>query len=206
MQPTDTKPRDAYHHRDLRAALIRTATEMMRQEGPDRLSLRALAHQLNVSHAAVYRHFAHKEALLVQVAIAGFSRLVRALQRAGRPGDGPQPVLVRCAMAYVRFGLRNPGLYDLLFSPIVQRDPESKPHADHALAVVAEIITAARAASGGRPPGSPADPLDLARSAWALSHGLVDLNRREQLGHTTEREILRRAETLLRAMLESIAD
>ncbi len=197
----DAKPKDAYHHRDLRTALIKTAKKAVDVEGPEKLSLRCLAQQLNVSHAAVYRHFENKDALLVQVAIAGFEQLVRALKRAGRRHDDPESALVRVSMAYVRFGMRNPGLYDLLFSPAVQHNEESKAHADGALAVVVEIIARAE------PIGRARDDFDLtnlARSAWALVHGLVDLNRRDQFGDTTQKEVLARAEALLRAMLSGL--
>lgn len=195
----DAKPKDAYHHRDLRTALVKTAKEMVRVDGPVGLSLRVLAQRLNVSHVAVYRHFENKDALLAQVAIAGFKQLVGALKRAGRKRDNAESVLVRCSMAYVRFGLRNPGLYDLLFSPAVQRNEESRAHADGALEVVVGIVASTQSVTDGD-----VDPINLARSAWALAHGLVDLSRRQQLGVTTQKQVLERAEAMLHAMLSGL--
>jgi AcrR family transcriptional regulator len=144
----DIKPKGAYHHHDLRAALVETAMAMLDNEGPEQLSLRVLTQRLHVSHAAVYRHFSSKEALLVQVAIGGFQRLIRSLERAGREGGDARTVMVRCSMAYVRFGLRHSGLYDLMFSPIVQHNSESRAIADQSLDVVVSIMSSAQSSSG----------------------------------------------------------
>jgi len=44
--------RENYHHGDLEAALIDAAVDLVRQTGPDHLSLRAVAEQVGVSPSA----------------------------------------------------------------------------------------------------------------------------------------------------------
>ena len=53
-----------YHHGDLRSALLRSAECALREKGAAALSLRELARDLGVSHAAPGRHFKDKQALL----------------------------------------------------------------------------------------------------------------------------------------------
>ena len=53
-----------YHHGDLRRALLDTAAGLLERSGPAALTLREIARTAGVSHAAAYRHFTDKEALL----------------------------------------------------------------------------------------------------------------------------------------------
>ena len=62
-----------YHHGNLRPALL-GAAERALARGRE-LSLRELAREIGVSHAAPRRHFADKQALLDALALDGFERL-----------------------------------------------------------------------------------------------------------------------------------
>ena len=69
---------DSYHHGDLRNALVAAGLEILTQDGDKTLSLRKVARRAGVSHAAPYRHFSSKEALLTAIAEAdkhNFGRL-----------------------------------------------------------------------------------------------------------------------------------
>src|SRR5688572_2247793 len=79
--PRATPPR-AYHHGDLRRALLDAALTILRTEGLDALTLRAAARAAGVSQTAPYRHFDDRTALLAGVAEDGFVRLRERLQRA----------------------------------------------------------------------------------------------------------------------------
>ncbi|HEV2796023.1 MAG TPA: helix-turn-helix domain-containing protein, partial [Nocardioides sp.] len=57
-----------YHHGNLRDALVAAAVEAVREGGPEALSLRELARRVGGSHAAAYRHFADRDALVDVVA------------------------------------------------------------------------------------------------------------------------------------------
>ena len=118
----------AYHHGNLRAALLEEAEKSVREQGIERLSLRELARQLGVSHAAPRRHFHDRQALLYALAEAGFTRLGTELRRAmTRAGEEFEPRLQATASAYVRFATRDAALLDLMFAgkhneptPVVQ--------------------------------------------------------------------------------------
>ena len=69
-----------YHHGDLRDALIRAGLEILENEDAHALSLRKVARQAGVSHAAPYRHFEDKNSLLSAIATQGFQLLSAAMQ------------------------------------------------------------------------------------------------------------------------------
>ena len=91
-----------YHHGNLRAALLEAAERALARGGE--LSLRELAREVGVSHAAPRRHFAGKQALLDALAEDGFERL-GADMRDAIAGAGPEfrARLTALARTYVRF-------------------------------------------------------------------------------------------------------
>jgi AcrR family transcriptional regulator len=115
--------RDAYHHGDLKSALIEAALKAVEQGGSEAVSLRELAQQLGVSRAAPYRHFADRDALLAEVAARGFEDLVAQYEAAlAEPGEGLQ-VLRRTRRVYLDFAERRPGLFRLMFeSDLLSRE------------------------------------------------------------------------------------
>src|SRR5215213_4546789 len=90
-RPQRKRP-DAYHHGNLRQALLDQAARIIRQQGVERLTLRAVAADLRVSRTALYRHFHDKDALLAAVATDGFRSfrvaLASAWEEAGRGRAG----------------------------------------------------------------------------------------------------------------------
>ncbi|MEW1752321.1 TetR/AcrR family transcriptional regulator [Streptomyces angustmyceticus] len=121
-----------YHHGDLRAALLTRAERTLREKGPGALSLRELARDLGVSHAAPSRHFKDKQALLDALALAGFERLDEALAGSRAAGETFADRLGGLVRAYVDFALANAELLDLMYT--VKHDP----------AASEELITAAQ--------------------------------------------------------------
>ncbi|RVT49400.1 TetR/AcrR family transcriptional regulator [Rubrivivax albus] len=108
----------AYHHGDLRRALLDAA---LAQPDLESLSLRQLAAATGVSPAAVYRHFDGREALLLALASIGFERLhrrfVEAFDIERPPVDGAEARtrLQRLGQAYLAFAEEEPALWRLVF-------------------------------------------------------------------------------------------
>src|SRR5215212_466981 len=98
-----------YHHGNLRSALLEAAERTLARGGE--LSLRELAREVGVSHAAPRRHFAGKQALLDALAADGFDRL-GAEMRAAIGGAGPdlRARLRAVAHTYVRFATQHAAL------------------------------------------------------------------------------------------------
>ena len=106
----------AYHHGDLRRAIIDTALDTLQEQQGWQFTLREIARRANVSHSAPYRHFPDKAALLHELALIGFDRLNEDLAASvDRAADAPD-VLRALAYAHLAFGQRNPDLYRLMFA------------------------------------------------------------------------------------------
>src|SRR5271155_2678351 len=77
MRPKLSKTRKppAYHHVDLRRALIDAALALVTEDQDWTFSLREVARRAGVSHNAPYNHFADKRDLLAAVAATGFATL-----------------------------------------------------------------------------------------------------------------------------------
>jgi AcrR family transcriptional regulator len=111
--PAASRP---YHHGDLRSALLTAAERTLREKGAAALSLRELAREIGVSHAAPGRHFKDKQALLNALALAGYDRLSQALAAAEDPALPLEPRLTALARAYLGFAIDNAELLELMYA------------------------------------------------------------------------------------------
>lgn len=109
------KPKDQYHHGDLRRALLQAALRTIQKHGFDALTLRAVGDELGVSRSALYRHFADKSALLTAVAAEGFRSLRLDLLAAWERGGKGDAGFEAMGEAYVRFAVANPWHYRVMF-------------------------------------------------------------------------------------------
>jgi AcrR family transcriptional regulator len=103
-----------YHHGDLRAVLLANAERALAERGPAALSLRELAREAGVSHAAPKRHFADKQALLDALALSGFERLTDQLEKATATAGTTRDRVQALAACYVGFTIDNTALVDLM--------------------------------------------------------------------------------------------
>lgn len=107
----------AYHHGDLRNAIIQEATARARVSGEKAIVLREIAPHIGVSATAAYRHFANRQQLVEEVASRGFVEMIERVEAAGAAagaGDEPGTVLAsylelrRAALAVVEFSIEEP--------------------------------------------------------------------------------------------------
>jgi AcrR family transcriptional regulator len=136
-----------YHHGNLRSALLEQAESILRDQGAEQISLRELARQVGVSHAAPRRHFQDRQALLDAIAENGFARLGTELSNAFTSvGDSFAPRVRALAAAYVRFATDDAALLELMFGA-KSLDPDGPMH-DAAMAAfdpVFELIAQGQA-------------------------------------------------------------
>jgi AcrR family transcriptional regulator len=161
-----------YHHGDLKRVVIATAQEMLREEKGWQFTLREVARRAGVSHAAPYKHFPDKGALLAELATLGFNELREALSGAiERPLRSARAEFMAGAKAYIEFGTANPSLYRLMFSADV--DKKASPELDKAGAgAFAELLgILERGQNSGAFKKQPVR--GQAAAAWALVHGFT---------------------------------
>ena len=175
----------AYHHGNLRAALVEAGVALLRQGGPEALTTRACAASAGVAPSAVFRHFADRKALATAIASEGFRLLGAAVETAA--ADKPRRFRA-IGEAYLDFALREPELFRLMFRGelIHDRDPE---YLEAARPLLAD--TAAGSGAEG------AMARDRAIVAWAVVHGLATLSIDSQLERTLPDQPAARRERLM---------
>ncbi len=159
-----------YHHGDLRRALIMAAERVLERDGPQALSLRAVAREAGVSPAAPYHHFKDKGDLMLAIAGAGFESLSDAM-RAAVEADADKK-LTTIGVAYVKFARDNPALYRVMYDSSRNEDsmPDKAHDADSGFSMVEEAMIRAGI--------DPTDDLDLKLwciSAWCSAHGVAEM-------------------------------
>ena len=174
MRPKKTvSPKRTYHHGDLRNALQAAASELIAQRGAEAVSLREISQAAGVSHAAAYRHYTDKQALLADLAEAGFRELVEINRRVvASARGGPLEQLKACGRAYVEFGVRQPHLLQLMFGGVITdwQVHEGLAAVSRQLAEALASIVVDGQARGEMRAGEVGD---LTLAAWALVHGLA---------------------------------
>jgi AcrR family transcriptional regulator len=185
-----------YHHGDLAPSLRQAAREILEEEGLATFSLRSVARRAGVSHAAPYRHYASREALLADVAVEGLAELRGEIaQAAAVPADRAETI-VRVGRAYMRFAVRHAGLLRLMFGSELPNRTEFTGLTEATAAIGDEI---------GQAIGDSAAGL----AVWSTIHGLATLILENviDLGQTQAGMdvVPSRAEIILRGLTEALS-
>ncbi|QEW03469.1 TetR/AcrR family transcriptional regulator [Microbacterium lushaniae] len=119
---TSVKTR-AYHHGDLRRALIEEGFRAARSGGPDAVTLREVTRAVGVSPNAAYRHFADRGELVRAAAAQAQLALAQAISDrletmpAGLPAhDASVERLRLLGLGYIDFARRERGWFELAFT------------------------------------------------------------------------------------------
>ncbi|MEA2884570.1 MAG: hypothetical protein QOH32_3826 [Bradyrhizobium sp.] len=199
--PADTP----YHHGALHDALLRAAETVLERDGLAGLTLRAVAREAGVSHAAPTHHFGDLTGLLSELAAIGFRQFNAAMKAADSSGPSPLDKAMARAKAYVAYARGHPGMYGLMFR--TERLDMTRPSLHEAASASFAGLAGAIAASRHEQIAAEALSLDQAAAiarAWSLVHGFTMLLLDGRLT-----DILHRlpkgtdAEMLLDAMLRS---
>src|SRR5712671_2350286 len=195
MNPRE--PNRPYHHGELAPTLREAARAILEEEGLAALSLRSVARRAGVSHAAPYRHYPSREALLADVASDGLAQLRTELAQAAAVLDDRAGRIVHIGGAYLRFASRHPGLLRLMFGSQLPNRADF-PGLAEATALIGEDI--------GRALGDPAAGLAAGAAmpglALLILENVIDLGQK-QAGLDV---VPSRAGILLRSFVEVLRD
>jgi len=176
------KPRDQYHHGDLRRALLQAAVRTIQKHGFAALTLRAVGDEVGVSRSALYRHFADKSALLTAVATEGFRMLCAALLAAWDGGGRGRAGMEAMGEAYVSFAIENPWHYRVMFGggfELDAGDPELRQAGTAAFGALLDALVEQQGQGLVRRD----DPQTQANFVWAVVHGVAMLAIDGNLAH-----------------------
>jgi AcrR family transcriptional regulator len=166
--------RTAYHHGDLRSALLQASLALIDESGIGALSLREVARKAGVSHNAPYHHFKDRGSLLAALVEDGFAALAQEMADARAAAPDARVRLEACGLAYIRFALKSPARFKLMFRPELTgtgAEAAVAPSSTAALDTLTTAIIEAQANSMA-PAG---DPKPLVLTCWAAVHGLASL-------------------------------
>jgi AcrR family transcriptional regulator len=194
-----------YHHGALHEALLKAAERVLERDGLAGLTLRAVAREAGVSHAAPTHHFGDLTGLVSDLAAIGFRQFNVAMAAADATGLSLMDRALARAKAYVAYAQAHPGMYGLMFR--TERLDMTRPSLHEAAA--ASFAGLAGAIGASRQEHISEEALSLEQGAaiaraWSLVHGFTMLLLDDRLS-----DILRRlpggtgVETLLEAMLKS---
>jgi AcrR family transcriptional regulator len=175
-----------------RDALVRAASELLDEGGPEAVTLRAVGAHAGVSRGAPYGHFENKERLLTHLAIRTWDTLAEKVERLRSDADvTPSGRLERALMTLIEVARRQPHRYALMFSTPAD-DPESAAAAtrleDQFLAIVTDLV-------------GEDDALRHGALLMSSAHGIAAL---ELSGHLAKEKWKVDAEELVRMLVEAI--
>ena len=202
-RPAAAKAETPYHHGALREGLLRAAEQVLEREGLSGLTLRAVAREAGVSHAAPTHHFGDLTGLLSELAAVGFRQFNAAMASSCDAATTPLERALARPKAYVAYAQAHPGMYGIMFR--TERLDYSRPSLHEA--AEASFAGLANAIGMMRQEQISEDSLTLNQGAaiaraWSMVHGftmlLLDGRLEDILGRLPEGTT---AERLLEAML-----
>ncbi len=105
-----------------------TARKVLVAEGPDGLSLRAIARDMGTTAPALYRYFSSREKLLLALIADLYGELTEQLEAARAQAGAAPPALFAISREFRRWALANQREFGLLFGrPIPVTDGEESP-------------------------------------------------------------------------------
>jgi AcrR family transcriptional regulator len=140
-----------------RREIVEAARRILELDGEAALTMRRLAAELGMKAPSIYKHFADKEALELELIVLGFEESAAAFEAA--LGTRPRSQIVALGAAYRQYARAHPHIYRLMTDRPLPRER---------LPVGLEYRAAAPLAQAM---GSVAG----ARAAWGLAHGLAML-------------------------------
>jgi AcrR family transcriptional regulator len=175
-----SQQRKEQEKQDLRRKVITAATELFREESYAAVSMRKIAKRVEYSVGTLYLYYKDKDELFLAVQSAAFEQAFTFINALSGKDD-PLERLQELGERYVRFGMKNPDLYRLMFmmehpmDAMEEGDPWHSGIALHNLltSLVKECVAAGRIVAE--------DPDRLSFALWSLVHGMVSLRISQRL-------------------------
>jgi AcrR family transcriptional regulator len=161
---------------ELRERILEAARDIVRREGFGALTIRKIADAIEYAPGTLYLYFENRDAIAHELSSEGFRKLLDAFAPAEKIAE-PRARLEAIGRAYVRFGMKHPETYRLIF----MEDPQltsavlkaaGDDPGQRAYRALVEPLEKLRDAGRLRPG---ADVQALADTLWSVVHGIVSL-------------------------------
>ena len=199
----------AYHHGDLRAALVEAALELARPTGAEAIVLREVTRRAGVTPRAAYRHFADRDALVRAVAQRALARLAAAIEERMRAAGVPDGMAMLQAVgeSYIAFALDEPGLFDVAFFAMDDMVNSGAPESAAACGLspfqLLEVALETLVREGRLPAG---DVGDAVITCWSGVHGFATLAARGPLRELPRDLVDAKAVRLVAGLVDAVVE
>lgn len=158
---------------DIRARILATAWQMVKDEGWPSLSIRRIAEAVDYSVPVIYDHFENKEAIMFEFASQGFQLLSKNIAKSIEKNLDPAEQIRAIADAYWKFALKHKEYYQLMYGMGMAGCEIEKcfPERGDFRNMVMEPIKALMAK--GKNPDD--NPFMKYFTLWSILHGLVSI-------------------------------
>ncbi|MEQ8825428.1 MAG: TetR/AcrR family transcriptional regulator [Filomicrobium sp.] len=167
------KQKTAYHHGDLKEALVQASYELVSQGGAENFLLSEACKRAGVSTAAPYKHFRDRDEILEIIVMRAFDELAdRSMDAVASRGTGTLDGIVAMGKAYVTFAADEQRLFRLMFGQHPKLK-QAEPVVDDGKRCFTQVIEQVGLyCSQNNVPG---DPRQIAIRLWTFVHGAASL-------------------------------
>ncbi len=158
---------------DIRARILATAWQMVKDDGWASLSIRKIAEAVHYSVPVIYDHFENKEAIMFEFARQGFQLLSKNIEKSIEKTLDPADQIRAIATAYWKFAAKHKEYYQLMYGMGMAGCEIEKCFPERAdfRGMVMEPIKALMAK--GKNPDD--NPFMKYFTLWSILHGLVSI-------------------------------
>lgn len=164
----------------MRTKILEAAKDVFIEEGYEKASIRAIAERIEYSPATIYLYYKDKNELFHEVHELGFEKLTEEF-RLSDSIENPFERLRALGHTYMKFGITNPEIYDLMF---IQKAPmeaikETDEGWDCGLTCLTYLKTTLEECIA-KQYIQPTEINLLSISIWSYMHGLTSLHIRDR--------------------------
>jgi AcrR family transcriptional regulator len=158
--------------RDVEQALVDAAERVLVREGPEAVTVRAVAVEAGVAPMGIYNRFGGKDGLVDALLIRGFQALRAAIEPKGE--SDPSERLMNAGLRYRKFALGHSAHYLAMFDNAIHQEVQSPDVGPFASASFDELVGHVRYGMVG---GAllDGDAHEVAQQIWSAVHGAVQL-------------------------------
>ncbi|MCU7547768.1 TetR/AcrR family transcriptional regulator [Chitinophagaceae bacterium LB-8] len=169
---------------ELKARILITAWQLVKEEGWQSLSIRKIADAIEYSVSVIYEHFGSKEAILLEFGKEGFGLLAKKILKAKEKSNDPAEQLKNIANAYWNFASTNKEYYQLMFGlgmpgcELEKCIPERANFRKLIMEPISELIEKSK--------NPDINPCLKYYTFWSILHGLNSIKMMENTGVSNE--------------------
>lgn len=155
------------------AQIVAKAVEIADEQGPEAITLAAVARRLNVQSPSLFNHIKGLPELKRQIALYGLAKLYEALKSAAVNKSGKE-AFVALSLAYVHFTREHPGLYELTLRAPDPNDVEVNKLSENIMRLMKDILAVYSLTEE--------ETIHAIRALRSILHGFASLEQKQAFG------------------------